>query len=96
MAARIPAPPAPTIETAPSAAKADAVVTAAEIYGVLGVWDGKLALFCGEETPAAVYDVWVETLPEEEKSFEDYFRNFVLPYCSLRSDLEEQEDEKCC
>ena len=59
--------PAPPTETAPSAEKADAAVTAAEIYGVLSVWDGKLALFCGEETPAAVYDVWIETLPEEER-----------------------------
>ncbi len=56
-----------TVEETSSAKKADVAVTEAEIYGVLGVWDGKLALFRGEETPDTVYDVWITTLPQEER-----------------------------
>lgn len=59
--------PAPIPETDLSAAPADAAVTEAALYGVLGVWDGKLALFCGSNSPTTVYDVWVETLPVEEQ-----------------------------
>ncbi len=50
----------------PSVAEVRAPVTEA-CYGTLGVWNGKLALFCGEETPSAVYDVWASSLPPEEQ-----------------------------
>lgn len=35
---------------------------------ILGVWDGKLAVFlAGSPTPDEVYDVYIVTLPEEEQ-----------------------------
>lgn len=49
---------------------ADTAVTAVEnsaAYGTLGVWNGRLALFCGGETPTRVYDVWISSLPPEEQ-----------------------------
>lgn len=50
---------------APTTAKAE--VTVAESFGTFGVYEGKLALFCDEDTPKIVYDVWVNTLPPEEQ-----------------------------
>ncbi len=36
---------------------------------LLGVWDGKLALFTeGRDNPDEVYDVYIQTLPEEEQA----------------------------
>jgi len=35
---------------------------------LLGIWEGKLALFTeGRESPDEVYDVYVQTLPKEEQ-----------------------------
>ncbi len=35
---------------------------------LLGEWEGRLALFEGDDTlPAQVYDVWIATLPEAEQ-----------------------------
>ncbi len=48
-------------------APAKTTVTTRDVYGTLGVWNGQLALFCGENTPDTVYDVWVNTLPLEEQ-----------------------------
>lgn len=52
--------------TAPSIVSGEesaAEPSAPSVYGTLGVWEGRLALFCGENTPDTVYDVWVESLP---------------------------------
>ena len=35
----------------------------------LGTWEGKLALFAGDEAaPQEVYDVWIASLPEPEQA----------------------------
>ena len=55
--------------TAPSPAEtaAKTLETAQESYGVLGVWQGQLALFDTQAQPRRVYEVWVSDLPEEEQ-----------------------------
>lgn len=45
---------------------AEAAVSAAP-FGTFGVYEGKLAFFCGDPTPDTVYEVWVSTLPEPER-----------------------------
>lgn len=38
------------------------------VQRLLGVWEGKLALFTeGRDNPDEVYDVYIQTLPEEEQ-----------------------------
>ena len=45
------------------------MTTAAQaVYRVLGVWQGRLAVFRPEEeTPERVYEVWVSSLPDAER-----------------------------
>lgn len=57
----------PAVSSVPSAKAAKATVDEAEPFGILGVWDGRLALFRGDERPDTVYDVWVASLPADEQ-----------------------------
>ena len=58
-----------SVRPAPASPQAAATTAAAAEYRVLGVWEGKLAVFLPQEdTPERVYDVWVSTLPAEEQS----------------------------
>lgn len=51
----------------PPAASQTVVTATAAGYGTFGVYEGRLALFCGGSTPDTVYDVWVSALPDEER-----------------------------
>ena len=54
-------------ESEPPAASQTVVTATAAAYGTLGIYEGRLALFCGGETPDEVYDVWVSALPDAER-----------------------------
>ncbi|MBE6757067.1 MAG: hypothetical protein E7552_00765 [Ruminococcaceae bacterium] len=56
-----PAAPADTDENAP-------VGNGAEPFAVVGTWDGQLAVFSSQgDTPTAVYDVFITSLPVTEQ-----------------------------
>lgn len=68
-----PAASAPPVDNRPvssaPAQPASAAASAAFARRLLGVWEGKLALFAeGMDTPDEVYDVFISTLPEEEQA----------------------------
>ena len=59
---------AATTSNSPSANTAVTAVKEIADYGTLGVFEGRLALFCDSDTPKEVYDVWVAALPPKEQA----------------------------
>ena len=59
--------PAPT--PAPSNEQVAVTTRAASAYATVGQWEGKLAVFSSQNnTPTAVYDVFIASLPPDEQT----------------------------